>query len=252
MRLLGSGIGYSWSPAMQNAAFAAAGLDWTYELADVDASELEEAVAALRDPAVAGANVTIPHKLAVLSMLDAIDPLVERTGAVNTIVNNGGRLRGHNTDVAGIAAALAAVAPAPGLALVLGAGGSARAAVAALGGFDVTVASRSGTAVGGARTLAWEARGYTARAAAVVVNATPLGRAGEVPLDLEDLNPAGALVDLVYAPGGTPLMLGARARGLRTAGGFAVLAAQGAAAFEVWTGRRAPLAEMRAALPADA
>ena len=105
--LLGHHIAYSASPAMQNAAFKAAGLDdWSYELFDVPPEELASAVAALRLPGRAGANVTIPHKLAVISLLDACDELSTRVGAVNFIRRDGDQLIGGNTDVAGVRAAL--------------------------------------------------------------------------------------------------------------------------------------------------
>jgi len=105
--LLGHRIGYSASPAMQNAAFQAAGLeDWSYELFDVAPEDLPQAVSALRLPGRAGANVTIPHKVAVMPLLDASDPLAVEVGAVNLVRRQGERLIGDNSDVAGIRAAL--------------------------------------------------------------------------------------------------------------------------------------------------
>src|SRR5262249_52992306 len=128
--LLGHGIAYSASPAMHSAAFQAAGLDgWTYELADVPPDGLAGAVAALRSPGAAGANVTIPYKVAVMSMLDSLDVTASAVGAVNTIRRDGDRLIGSNTDVTGVRVALGAVGvePAGARAVVLGIGGSARA-----------------------------------------------------------------------------------------------------------------------------
>src|SRR3989442_7474152 len=111
--LIGQGITYSASPAMQSAAFASIGLDWTYELSDVPPAQLAGAVTALRTPAYAGANVTIPHKVAVIPLLDGLDSQAEATGAVNTIRREGSRLLGSNTDVAGIEGALGEVGLGP-------------------------------------------------------------------------------------------------------------------------------------------
>jgi len=249
--LLGQGIAYSASPALQNAGFRAAGLEsWSYELLDVAPAELTAAVERLRGPEVAGANVTIPHKLAVAQAVDELDPQARATGAVNTVVNRGGRLRGGNTDVPGIAAALRAVGvePGPGVrALVLGGGGSARAAIAALAGSDVTCAVRRPEAADlPARVVGWEQREEIGAEADVVVNCTPLGRAGELPVEPR----RGAVVDLVYRREGTPLIAAARAAGLRAADGWLVLLEQGAASFEAWTGRLAPRSAMREALAA--
>lgn len=252
MLLIGHRIAYSASPAMQNAAFAAAGLaDWTYEVRDVDAAGLEGVVEEMRGAAVAGANVTIPHKVAVARAVDDLDPQARATGAVNTVVNSNGRLLGSNTDVAGIAAALdeVGVAPGPGVrALVLGGGGSARAALAALAGAEVVCAVRRPEAVTfDAEFVGWDRRGEEGRGADLVVNCTPLGRTGELPLEAADL-PRRAVVDLVYRSEGTPLVAAARAAGLKAADGWTVLLAQGAASFEAWTGRPAPLPAMREAL----
>src|SRR5437660_165654 len=134
--LLGHGISYSASPAMHTAAFRAAGLDWTYELADVPPERLPAAVAALREPEAGGANVTIPHKIAVMPLLDELEGDAVAVGAVNTIRRDGDRLVGSNTDVTGVRVALGAagVEPAGAHVVVLGVGGSARAAGVALRG----------------------------------------------------------------------------------------------------------------------
>jgi shikimate dehydrogenase len=238
--LIGQRIGYSASPAMHEAAFRAAGLDgWTYELWDVGSGELPATVGRLRGDGYAGANVTIPHKLAVGSLLDELDPLAAKTEAVNTIAKREGRLVGLNTDVQGIAAALRAVGFGSGSAVLLGRGGSARAAAAALEGLAVVAVTRDN----------WEQRGSLARKADLVVNCTPLGRSNEVILSLDDL-PRRAVIDLVYVRGGTPLVRTAQAAGLKVADGWLVLLEQGAAAFEAWTGHPAPRAAMREALAA--
>lgn len=253
--LLGWRIAYSASPAMQNAAFRAAGLAWTYELLDVPPEELPAAVRGLRDPAAAGANVTIPHKLAVMPLLDELEGDAGRAGAVNTIRRSGDRLIGSNTDVTGVRVALGAVGvePAGARAVVLGVGGSARAAAVALEGADVTFVARRPDAGAGlpGRVVAWgEPWQRLARHADVVLNATPLGRRGEMPMRPAHLPPRGAVVDLVYVEGGTPLVRRARQLGLRCVDGWSVLLAQGAAAFQAWTSLPAPLAAMRGALPA--
>lgn len=225
---------------MLQAAFHAAGLSgWTYELWDVMPEELPRAVARLREDGYAGANVTIPHKLAVRSLLDEVDLVAEKSRAVNTIVSRGRRLVGMNTDVHGVAAALRAVGFMSGTAVVLGRGGSARAAAVALEGRAVCVVTRDN----------WDDRGSLARKADVVINCTPLGRRNEVILSLDEL-PRRAVVDLVYVRGGTPLVNTARAAGLKTADGWLVLLEQGAAAFEAWTGVPAPKEAMREALAA--
>jgi shikimate dehydrogenase len=239
---------------MQNAAFAALGLDWVYELLDVSSEHLPEAVGKLREADVAGANVTIPHKLAVMDHLDVIDPEAVRARAVNTIAREGNRLVGSNTDVAGIRAAIAEVGIEPHGAdvVILGVGGSARAAAVALDGAHLTfVARRPDEADVPGRVVAWSDVSWPrkARSADLLINATPLGRRDEMPLRPNALPRAGAVVDLVYVKGGTPLVRKARSLGLRTADGWGILLAQGARSFEAWTGKPAPFDAMRQTLP---
>lgn len=235
---------------MHNAGFVASGLDWTYELLDVSPAELPGAVEGLRAADVGGANVTIPHKQAVMASLDAVDADALRAHAVNTIANEGGRLVGSNTDVAGVRAAMTQVGLEPRGAnvVILGGGGSARAAAVALAGAHLTFVSRHPEAddLPGA-VIAWNdgALPGLTRAADLLLNATPLGRREEMPLRPAALPKRGVVIDLVYVTGGTPLVRKARSLGLRTADGWVVLLAQGAAAFEVWTGKTAPVAAMR-------
>jgi shikimate dehydrogenase len=238
---------------MHNAAFSALGLDWTYELLDVPAGALSAAIERLRAPDVAGANVTIPHKQAVMDRLDGLDADAVRAHAVNTIARDGERLIGSNTDVAGIRTAIAEV----GLetkgasAIILGGGGSARAAAVALDGAHLTFVSRhpDDDDLPG-KVIAWtdSALPGLVRSADLLLNATPLGRKEEMPLRPAALPKHGAVIDLVYVSGGTPLIRKARSLGLRTADGWGVLLAQGARSFEAWTGRAAPLASMRQTL----
>ena len=238
---------------MHNAAFQVLGMDWTYELLDIPPGGLAAAVAGLRAQDVGGANVTIPHKQAVMNQLDMVAPEALRARAVNTIVNDGGRLGGFNTDIAAIRAAIeeVGVEPKSANAVILGAGGSARAAAIALEGAHITFVSRhpKDADVPG-KTVAWDDPSVPllTRAADLLVNATPLGRHEEMPLRPAALPKSGAVVDLVYVTGGTPLVRKARSLGLRAADGWEVLLSQGATSFLLWTGRSAPLDAMRETL----
>jgi shikimate dehydrogenase len=235
---------------MHNAAFHALDLAWSYELLDIPPEKLAAAVARLREPDVAGANVTIPHKLAAMERLDRLDADALRARAVNTIANEGGKLVGSNSDVAGIRAALGELGLQPRGAdvVILGAGGSARAAVVALEGAHLTFVSRHpDDADLPGRVIAWSDPSLPrlARTADLLLNATPLGRREEMPIRPGALPRNGTVLDLVYVTGGTPLVRKARSLGLRTADGWGVLLAQGARSFEVWTGHAAPLEAMR-------
>jgi shikimate dehydrogenase len=238
---------------MQQAAFDALGLDWAYELLDVPANALHDAVGALRAPDVAGANVTIPYKQAVMDQLDVIAPEALRARAVNTIVNEGGRLGGYNTDIAAIREAVeqTGVDPHSANAVILGAGGAARATAAALDGAHLTFVARNPVAADvPGRVIGWTEPSVAslARAADLLVNATPLGRREEMPLRPAALPRSGAVIDLVYVKGGTPLVRKARSLGLPTVDGWSVLLAQGAISFLMWTGQSAPLEAMRETL----
>jgi shikimate dehydrogenase len=238
---------------MQNAAFRALGLDWNYQLLDVAPDGLARAVAGFRERDVAGANVTIPYKQAVMEHLDTIEPEAMRARAVNTIVNRDGRLNGANTDVAAIRSALIDIGfdPSDAKAVILGTGGSARAAAVALDGAHLTFgARRPMDADVPGRVLTWDdpALAAAARSSDLLVNATPLGRRDEMPLRPNALPRSGFVLDLVYVTGGTPLVRKARSLGLRTADGWAILLAQGARSFELWTGKPAPVDAMRQTL----
>lgn len=235
---------------MHNAAFRALGLEWTYELLDVSPSDLPAALSGLRREDVAGANVTIPHKQAVMQFMDALDAEAVKARAVNTIVREGQRLVGSNTDIAAIRAAVASVGLTAKSAhvVIFGAGGSARAASVALEGAHVTFVSRhpDETDLPG-RVIAWDDTSLPGlvRAADLLVNATPLGRRDEMPIRPAALPRDGAVIDLVYVTGGTPLVRKARSLGLRTADGWEILLAQGLRSFEAWTGQAAPMSAMR-------
>lgn len=238
--LLGQHIGYSASPALHNAAFAALSIDAHYELADVSPDGLTDAVDALRGAGRIGANVTQPHKLAVCDLVDELAPEVERLGAANTIVRHGSRLAAHNTDLPALAAELADLGSFR-TAAVLGAGGASRAAQAALADAEaaVQVVDRAG----------WGALPDVLAGADLVVNATPIGTgADESPVPAALLRPHLVVLDLVYRPSPTRLVREARAAGCDARGGAGVLLRQAAASFELWTGRAAPVDAMRNAL----
>jgi shikimate dehydrogenase len=215
--LLGHPVGQSLSPRMQNAAFAARGLEWSYSAFDV--TDPVAAVAALRTLGFAGANVTRPHKQAVVAVCDEADG-----EAVNTLVFRDGRVLGFNTDreiLGGIAATRACL---------IGAGGAARALAPALP-LDTRRFSRSGE---------WPP---DATGCDLIVNATPVRD------ELLVVPHAGqSVVDLAYGPGETALVAAARAAGCQVVDGFEALVRQGAASFRLWTGLEPPLDVMRAAV----
>jgi shikimate dehydrogenase len=239
---------------MQEAGFRAAGLDWTYQILDVSPGDLPAAMAAIHCPPVVGSNVTIPHKLAVIPHLDALDPEAVAAGSVNTIVRDGDRLIGHNTDVVGIRRALTHVGlvdPVGRRVVVLGSGGSARAAAVASAGADqIFVARRPDEVPKGGHWVEWGSSesSHWLATADVVINATPLGRHEDLPVSMAQLRAQGAVIDLVYIKGGTRFVRDAQAAGRRWADGWDMLVWQGAASFKIWTGLEAPETVMRAAL----
>jgi shikimate dehydrogenase len=244
---------------MHNAAFRELGLDWTYVACEVAPGAVEAAFAGVRALGFAGVSVTIPHKTAALEAVEEVTDAARAVGAVNTVVPTaGGRLRGDNTDGAGFLASLAdeGFDPTGRVCVVLGAGGAARAVVHALaraGAAEIVVVNRTPAraeltaALAGAPGRVGSAADV--RGADLVVNATPLGLAGspDLPIDPELLGKGHLVVDLVPNPAVTPLMRAARERGAGVAGGLGMLVHQGALAFELWTGRPAPLEVMRAA-----
>ena len=269
--VLGDPVAHSRSPAMHNAAFAALGLDWCYVPLHVRPAHLEAALRGLVALGFAGANVTIPHKERVAELADELTPTARTIGAVNTLVVQGDRLLGDNTDAGGLlmAVAEAGVDMAGREAVVLGAGGSARAVVYALAqaGSRVTIANRSlGRAAALAGLLAPQVRGKVQaiplgdsaalqlllEQAALLVNATSVGMhpgPDESPLPAGVRLPPGlAVLDLVYAPRQTRLLREAAAAGCRTIEGLRVLIHQGALSFERWTGRAAPIEVMARAV----
>lgn len=257
--VIGDPVRHSLSPVMQNAAFEAAGLDWVYVAFEVPRGSGARAVAAMGELAIAGLNVTMPHKAAAASACDELSAAAARLRSVNTVVlREDGTLYGDSTDGEGLVRSLAeeGVELEGRLVLVIGAGGAARAIVPSLdhAGARVTVSARRPEAADeavvltGGATAAYEQLGDAVVEADVVVNATPLGMAGEPPpFDPDRLEPRHTVVDLVYDPAQTPLIEAAAARGSRAVGGLGMLVHQGALAFTLWTGEEAPLDAMREA-----
>jgi len=240
VRLLGRHIYYSASPAMHNAAFAALDLPHRYEVADVPVDELSRLVASLREKDSLGANVTVPHKRAVLALLDDVEPLARRAEAVNTIVNRKGRLLGSNTDIPALADEIRLLQPTPRLAVILGAGAAARAVAIALemvGADQAVLVSRAGG--GGAE--AWKSLPGLLPDADLLVNATPVGTESDAsPVDKRLLRADLPVLDLVYRPSPTRLVAGARSAGAQARAGAGVLLGQGWRSLDVWLGRHVP------------
>jgi shikimate dehydrogenase len=266
----------SLSPVFQQAALDAVGLDIVYQAWPTPPDGLGTRVATLRGDSSLGANVTIPHKQSIVHLVDEVDETASTVGAVNTVVNHEGRLSGHNTDVEGFLRALredGEFDPAGSRVVVAGAGGAARAVVAALfqaKAATVTVINRSfekaSTLVEDLSPLSadtslnalpdqpasWES---SSAGCDLLINCTPAGSSSKpaggegdnsaVPLEI--LRSEMFVYDLVYLPAETPLMVAARACGARVLGGLPMLIYQGAASFQMWTGREAPVGVMLAA-----
>ena len=250
LALLGDPVAHSLSPAIHGAAFAACGIDGIYEVRRVDTAGLDAAVGEVRDGSLHGANVTMPHKVAAAERCDVLEGVAGRLGVVNTLRMDGGALVGANTDAPGVADAFERRGlPGSGPVLILGAGGAARAALVALEGRDLAVATRRGRGAEMAAEIGVPAREVPwgqGVPGAVVVNATPLGMDAE-PLPGAVLDGAVGLLDMPYGVRATPAVERARERGIPTADGIDLLVAQAARSFEVWTGRDAPIDAMEAA-----
>ena len=250
--ILGWPVSHSKSPRLHNHWLALHGIDGAYVPLPVAPSDLAEAVRLLPRLSFAGANVTVPHKETVLELVDEVDPLAARIGAVNTLVIGAdGRITGRNTDALGFLLNLKEVRPAPaaGPAVVLGAGGAARAACAALiqeGVPQIRLVNRSldrarqlAVDLGGAIVpVEWSGREAALEGAALLVNSTSLGMTGQPPLEISlDRLPEDALVnDMVYAPLETPLLAAAKARGNPVADGIGMLLHQARPGFKAWFG----------------
>jgi shikimate dehydrogenase len=267
-------VAHSRSPAMHNAAFAELGLDARYVPFAIPPARLEHAIEAVRALDVAGLNVTLPHKSAVMPLLDAVEPSARAIAAVNTIARDGDRLIGSNTDAEGLARALRSenVTLEGAQVVIVGAGGAARAALVGLaqaGAVRITLAARR---IDAASTLIRELAPHVpgcvlapcdlgppleractdaslfVQATSATLGTDPGAAQFAAALPIAALPSSAVVTDLVYKPLVTAVLARAQARGLRTVDGLGMLLHQGALAFERWTGRPAPLAAMRRGL----
>lgn len=264
--IIGDPVSHSLSPAMHNAAFKSLSMDDVYIAYKVSSHELKSSVESLRSVKISGFNVTIPHKIAVLQYLDEVDLLSRRAGAVNTVASIDGRFKGFNTDIQGfLQPLLNRGIDFRGLSVLLfGAGGSARAVVASLssvtGISKLVVANRTYNKSSELSKQA-ELQGLTSSVSMIeeakvmakrfdlIVNATSVGlQSNESILDSEDIDGSSTVYDLVYRPVMTKLLENAREKGARIIYGYEMLLEQGAQAFEIWTGLKAPIPAMKKAL----
>ena len=265
--VIGDPVRHSLSPVLLNAAFAATGMDWTFVALEVAAGNTARALDGLRALGLAGLSVTMPHKGEVASLVDRCDETARQLAAVNCVAVDDGDLVGYNTDGDGFIEGLVRDAGqnvVGGTAVVLGAGGSARAIIQALGkggAAEVLVANRTPDRAEDAALLAGSAGRAVpmaemvdaVRSANLVVNATPVGMgvdpnpSGPTPIDPGLLRVGQVVVDLVYHPLETSWLVEVRRRGVEAYGGLSMLVFQAARAFSLWTGREAPVESMEIA-----
>ncbi len=266
--LIGDPVEHSMSPVMHNAAFREVGLDFVYVAFRVHKENVTRAIGGMRAFNLRGLNVTIPHKVAVIPLLDELDPLAEKIGAVNTIVNDDGVLRGYNTDAGGFLHALLAqgIEPEGKNVVIIGAGGVARAA-----SFVLADRKSNLTILNRIEELNWavELAGHITQTfgkkvdalelnpenlvkvlakADILVNATSVGmspKTSETPVAAGILRPGLVVYDIVYNPIETRLLREAAAAGAKTISGLDMFVWQGALAFEMWTGQKAPVDLMK-------
>lgn len=263
--VLGSPIQHSASPAMHNAAFAALGLNWRYLAFEVDPKNLRAAIEGARAMNFAGLNLTVPHKLLAVDMVDELDASAKTWGAVNTIKFENGRAIGFNTDAEAIVTSLREdlkVELRGAKVLLLGAGGAGRTAALKLAAENVAELFLVNRTASKTVEIAAEIKkqfpsikvsvGYPKSDVDLLLNATSLGLKPEdaAPLDekLYSLKQTRAVYDMIYKPAETKLLVAAQAAGCRTANGIGMLVHQGAKAFHIWTGQPAPVAVMRRAV----
>lgn len=245
--IIGHPLGHSLSPLVHNWAFAREGIPGAYMAWPVEPGDLPRFMDAVRALPVSGLSVTIPHKRSVIELVDDLTETAVTIGAVNTVFWREGKLMGENTDVTGFAAALRIRGITPGSALILGAGGAARAAVVGLkflGAQKITVANRSlkrAEALAsefGIEAVKWDRRAEIA--ADLVVNTTPLGMSGrlvgESPFPSDAFGPEQVVYDLVYNPVTTRLLKHAKAAGCRIIPGLDMFVSQAVEQFRLWTG----------------
>lgn len=251
------------SPAIHNAGFAAAGLDWAYVPFPVESGDVARAIDGLVAAGVQGLNITMPHKSEAMAATTLLTPEAEAIGAINTIAVKQGEVVGSNTDAPGfiryvlddLGAELAGREV-----LVFGAGGAARAVTYGLarqGCTSITICARDTAKADRLQTLVVEGCHFAVvgpepeadlvRGCTLIVNASPLGQAGElVPIPTDELGASHLIVDLVYRPALTPLIKVARSAGASSHGGLGMLLRQAAISFETWTGSPAPMEAMSA------
>lgn len=262
--LLGHPVQHSQSPTMHNRAFAQKQLNYAYAAFDVAPDKLAEAVAGIRALGLRGVNVTIPHKVMIMPFLDEIDPLAKMIGAVNTVVNDNGRLIGYNTDGAGYVRSLVEET---GMHLpnqvvtLLGAGGAARAVAFTLaekGVKEIRIINRSQekaalladhlSSLVSTCTVGPVEGGTAIADTTLLINTTSIGmypHVDELPIPVDWLHEGLTVSDLIYNPLDTKLLIHARRTGAKTHSGIGMFVNQGALAFELWTGERAPADSMR-------
>ncbi len=266
--IIGDPIEHSMSPVMHNAAFEALGLDYAYLPFRVRREELPEAIAGIRALSVVGLNVTLPHKVDVIPLLDKLDTLAERVRAVNTIVNEGGVLTGYNTDAPGFLQALRSksIEPDGKKIVILGAGGAAKGIsfILAEAGANLVILNRTLPKAEElksqiaqfyrqnlkAMTLNEENMAKALGGADVLVNTTSVGMVpgvDQTPVPAKLLKSDMTVFDIVYNPLETRLLREAKAAGARTIDGLDMLVWQGVLAFEKFTGRKAPFEIMKGA-----
>ena len=265
--VIGDPVEHTSSPAMHNAALQELGLDYVYVPFHVTAGQLPEAIAGMRGLGMRGMNVTVPHKQAVMEHVDEVAPEAEAIGAVNTIVNDDGLLRGHNTDAYGVMESLrrdAGLEGLPARIALLGAGGAARAILYALlqcvevervDIFNRTRERAEALAAdlepAGTRVAVAALGDGSVDGAELVINSTSVGMTPDedgTPLPGEGVFHTGmTLLDIVYNPLETRLMRQAKGAGAHAVNGLGMLAYQGAGSFELWTGQTAPAAAMKSA-----
>lgn len=264
--LIGDPVEHSMSPAMHNAAFKKLGLDYAYIAFRVKADELDKALSGMRALNMRGLNVTIPHKVAVMKLLDKLDPMAEKIGAVNTIVNDNGGLTGYNTDAPGFLQPLLekGIQPEGKNVVIVGAGGGSRgiAFILAEHGAKLNIINRSLERAEELANQILQATGQKATTlalneanlrkalekAAILINATSVGmspKSDGTPVPDSLLRRGLVVYDIVYNPVETRLLREAEAAGCETVGGLDMLVWQGALAFEKWTGQKPPVALMK-------
>ena len=267
--LIGDPVEHSVSPVMHNAAFSSLGLDYIYLPFRVEKGQLAKAIDGVRALNIGGLNVTIPHKVAVIPFLDGLETLAERIGAVNTIVNDNGHLKGYNTDASGFVKALLerGIEPRGKKMVILGAGGASRAISLTLAERDadlvilnrqleidwaVELASSISRFLGKeVKALELNEQNLSAvlEDADILVNATSVGmspNSDETPVPAKLLKAGLVVFDIVYNPIKTRLLTEAEVAGAETIDGLDMLVWQGALAFEMWTGVKAPVGVMKA------